>query len=71
MAKLVRRLAHNQKMRGFDSRSRNEGRQRATAEIDGKALHTHSGVVQRQDGGPLIRLSGFESLRRSAEHVGL
>ena len=27
MAKLIRRLAHNQKMRGIDSRSRNEGGQ--------------------------------------------
>jgi hypothetical protein len=36
----LRRRTHNPKMRGFDSRSRNEGWQRARTETDGKALHT-------------------------------
>jgi hypothetical protein len=40
IAKLERHLAHNQKIRGFDSRSRNEGWQRARTGTDGEALHT-------------------------------
>jgi hypothetical protein len=38
---------------------------------DGKAWHSHSGVVQRQDAALLRQLSGFESLRQSAAHNGL
>ena len=52
-------------MRGFDSRPRYEGWQRARAGTDGEALQHIPVSFNRQDAALLRQLSGFESLRRS------
>ena len=55
-------------MRGFESRSRNEGRQRATAEIDGKALHINPLWLNRQSNALLRRGLEVRVLPGEREH---